>query len=224
MTGQEVDGCSEGFDAATLVGREGTVEGAMPAPDQAGWTVAVWLDDDMHFLAEDALAATGKVAVLAANGVDWVPRDATNGRPWRDDVLIVLTTDTADPDGAEAVVRRAAQTLRAIDDVDRVDWRVDAAWHESDGSVDAPAEASVWVWSNGDVLEVYARIINSGPDRGWDHDQSESTFITSRWNRTDDEWFLALGIEAADVTYRRWTSPRRRSRSEIKQMWDHRAK
>jgi hypothetical protein len=105
-------------------------------------------------------------------------------------------------------VRSAAQLLQSLDEVSAVQWRVDNVIDDQRASV------SMWVWSDGDALRAFAQIVALVPD-GWEN-QDDDLFIGSRWTASDSTApFLSEGVLTASVTYRRWASPVRRSRTEI---------
>jgi len=196
----------EPFDAATVVGQEAVVEGAMPHGD--GWVIHAWVEslDDVYDFPEDALESTGRVSVQGEGSTRDRQLDPDQDR-WRDDVLVEAATDTTDPALAAAIAKDAAGTLATIQGVDEVDWRLEQ-W------TDEPHHITLWAWSYGDALQAFGRIV-SLVESGWEHDDDEEVFVTSRWKQSDDRAFLARGIRELEVSYRRWTSPVRRSRSEI---------
>jgi hypothetical protein len=163
---------------------------------------------DTYAFPEEALEGTGLVETVTDDGAAMrVPLDPERDRPWRDDVLIWLRTSTTDGDEAAKIAECAAATLAGVTGVDQIDWRIDVVRDE-------PVPVSMWAWSDGDALEAFARILGLASD-GWEHEADEDMFVTSKWTRRDDGEFLAPGVEEADVSYRRWTNPRRRSRSDI---------
>jgi hypothetical protein len=89
-------------------------------------------------------------------------------------------------------------------------------------------QVTLWVHGIGDVLDVYGRILDladrgAGPDEtggwypdswfdgAWEHDNDESSFISARWTRVEGAEFLTPAVREAEVSYRRWMSPRRRT-------------
>ena len=227
-TGQERDGLGEPFDARDLIGQEVSVQGATPTAAQDGWIIHGWAESmgDVVDFPESALQHTGQIEVRGDDGmVRRVVHTAASGRPWRDDVLIALVTATRNAVEAEATSRRAVEVLCRIGGVDTVEWRIEELPNE-------PAHVTLWVYGTGDVLDVYGRIldlVNRGAmpdehnewypsswfDGAWEHDNDQSCFISSRWACTEGAQFLAPAVRAAEVSYRRWTSPRRRTRNEI---------
>lgn len=227
VTGDEGDGLDGLVDPHDLIGREVSVQGATPTVAQDGWIIHVWVEPmrDIVDLPESALQHVGEIEVVGDAGeVRRVVHTAASGRPWRDDVLLTLATATGNPVAARATSQRAVEVLRRIDGVDTVDWRVRELPNE-------PAGVTLWVYGTGDVLQVFGRILDladrgAEPDEGngwypgswfdgaWEHDD-EGSLINSRWTRTEGTEFLAPAVCRAEVSYRRWTSPRRRSRAEI---------
>ncbi len=207
VTGRERDLPDEPFDAATVVGQEVIVQGATPY--RGGWVISVWVESlgDLYEFPEAALAATGRILDLDHDGASATrPLDPGRDR-WRDDVLFHVTTNATDEAEASAIAERAAATLTGIEGVDEVDWRLDPP-------SDDPYTISLWAWSDGDALAVFGRVVGL-VGWEWDHDDDEEQFISSKWRRLGKHAFLAPGIEQAEVVYRRWLSPARRSRREI---------
>jgi hypothetical protein len=126
-------------------------------------------------------------------------------------VLLTLETHTHDEQEAKAIARRLAQRLEPLSDVSAVGWRINHLW------TDRPADISMWAHSDGDALQAFAEIIDQVPD-GWENDDSD-IFITSTWTPAESStaWFLDENLIRVEVTYRRWTSPSRRTRAEINQ-------
>jgi len=183
------------------------VQGAMPDGD--GWVISAWVEstDDLYYFSEDALEKTSRVREHEDDGsVRDVPLDPDRDR-WRDDVLLHATTDTTDRKLAGAIAEDAAETLATIEGVDEVEWRLDE-W------TDEPYRITLWAWSQTDALQAFGRIV-SLVESGWEHDEDEELFVTSEWRQTENRAFLARGIREAAISYRRWMSPVRRSRSEI---------
>jgi hypothetical protein len=208
-TGAERGVLDEPLDARPFVGQEVVVVGAEATPAQDGWMTAAVITslDDVYYFPEEALEATGEVELEDIDGSKRrVPLDRTRDR-WRDDVLLTLTTDTTNPTDAKAIAERAAAALSAIASVAEVQWRV-VQWAEE------RVEITLWAWSDGDALDAFADIVGVTND-GWEHDEDESLFIVSRWTRVGKSEFLAAGVERADVCYRCWMTPRRRSRADI---------
>jgi hypothetical protein len=228
VTGQERDGFDGPLDASGLIGQEASVEGASPTATQDGWICHVWVEsqNDLVSFPEAALEPTGEIKVVGdEESVQRVRHDATTDRPWRDDVLLDLVTTARDIGEAQAIARLVADALTAVDGVDAVESRISRLPGD-------PVRVTLWVRCAGDALEVFGRIIDlagggappdetdrryvsSWFDGPWEHSDDESEFISSRWIRTDGPQFLAPDVREADVAYRRWTSPRRRSRDEI---------
>jgi hypothetical protein len=206
-TGRERDFFDEPFDAGSVVGQEAVVQGAMP--DGNGWVISVWVEstDDLYYFPEDALETTDRVTEHGDDDLTaTAPLDPGRDR-WRDDVLLNVVTDTINRELAEAIAEDAAETLAAIEGVDEVEWRLEE-W------TDEPYRITLWAWSDTDVLQTFGRIV-SHVDSGWEHDEDEELFVTSKWQQIEDGTFLAPGIREAAISYRRWMSPVRRSRSEI---------
>jgi hypothetical protein len=207
-TGRERDlWFDEPFDAKAVVGQEAVVQGAMP--DGEHWLISAWVEltDDLYYFPEDALEKTGRVREHEDDGsARDVPFDRDRDR-WRDDVLLHVVTDTTDRQLAGAIAEDAAETLAAIEGVDDVEWRLDE-W------TDEPYHISFWAWSHTDALQAFGRIVTL-VESGWEHDEDEDLFVTSEWQQTENRTFLARGIREAAISYRRWMSPVRRSRSEI---------
>jgi hypothetical protein len=212
-TGQEEDiwGVDD-IDVTQLIGEDAVIVGAVPSQDCRGWVFCISVPatgDDLE-VPEQILEPTGQVEILESGGVVRVPLDPQTSRPWRDDVMLWLQTRTYDAAEADTIARLAAERLRSLSEVSAVEWRVD---HLGESSV--PAWVSMWVWSDGDALCAFARIVDLAED-GWEIDD-DRTCISSRWTAAKGTGsFLAEGICEASVSYRRWTDPRRRSRSELK--------
>ncbi|MBE2317499.1 hypothetical protein DVA67_016065 [Solirubrobacter sp. CPCC 204708] len=117
-------------------------------------------------------------------------------------MLLWLVTDASEPEALAALAGSVTQRLSALPEVDDVAYRIDP-----------PDALTVWVWSTGDALELFGRIVGLAAS-GWEH--RDSVFIGSRWTRSRAApEFLVPGIHEADVAYRRWTGPARRSRAEL---------
>jgi hypothetical protein len=155
-------------------------------------------------LPEAGLAATGWIEVEAADGVtEQVPLDRGRHRPWRDDVMIELAVEAGAPGGVDGVVKRASTAIRELVETDAIDWRVVTF---------PPNEVILWVYPRGDALAAFEDLVGS-VGSVWVDDRDESLFISSSWEPAGDgSSFLMPGIRSAEVTYRRWTSPARRSR------------
>jgi hypothetical protein len=198
------------IDPGSLLGREVVVEGAAPTTDRDGWVIYVWIDgpDDVVEFPEHALKSTGRILLLNDDGTR-TPHtiDPVADQGWRDDVEIDLTTSTTDREEAEAIAARATATLAKLETVDEVASRIDERSNR-------PIEITLWAWSKQDALQAFTSVL-ALTTAGWEDDPDDDVFITSHWTRTGNDEFLARGVEAASVVYRRWTSPKRRSRSEI---------
>ena len=205
-----MDAFGRPFDAGAHVGEEVVVQGAAPTSDERGWIIDAWvgtLEAEYEF-PEEALESAGVVEREDAEGATRrLPLDEVE-EPWEDDVQIVLRTETKDRAQAAAIAARAAEALHELPHVRDVEWHL-TEWQDEE-----PVWATMWVWSDGDALEAFAGIV-SLTDTGWAHDEDERVFISSEWRRPPGDEFLAPGIQEADVCYRRWTSPRRRSRAEL---------
>jgi hypothetical protein len=203
------DDLDDPVDVGALIGHEGVVQGARPSDDHRAWLIDVLLDsnDSMVWdISEDSLEATGLIEEPSQDGAsERVSLDHAKHGPWRDDVMIDVETDTRVEEEAEAVAAAAAAALRELVSADSVDWRL-GEWK------DRPYSITLWVYPLGDALEAFQRIVASS-NRGLEHDEDESVFISASWDRNAGEGaaFLAPGVRKADVTYRRWTSPTRRS-------------
>jgi hypothetical protein len=208
-TGDERDASDEPLDAQFLIDHEVIVLGAQPTAAQDGWTIHAWvesLDDDSSF-PEEALVSAGEIELEDEDGSKHrEPLDPTRDR-WRDDVLLTVTTDTTSSAEAKAIAERAAETLAGIERVGEVEWRL-TEWSYG------PVWITLWAWSDIDALEAFEEIV-ALTSEGWEHDEDERIFITSKWTRIGESQFLAAGVQEAEVCYRRWTTPRRRSRTEI---------
>lgn len=206
-TGRERDENDDPFDATSEIGREAVVQGAVP--DGEGWMLRVRIEahDEIFEFPEDALETTGKlVANEDADSTETRPHDPERDR-WRDDVLLSVITDTRDAGRAAEIAEDAAAVLAGLDRVDEVEWRL-SGWE------DEPYWIELWAWSDTDALKAFGDIVGLVGE-GWEHDEDEEVFVSSKWTQVGGATFLALGISEADVSYRRWTSPERRSRSEI---------
>lgn len=206
LTGRERAMSVNPLDAQSLIGCEAIVVGAEPTAAQDGWAIQTWVESVENYweFAEEALETTGEVEVEDDEGPKHRrPLDRERDR-WRDDVLLTLTTETTNAGEANAIAERAAATLSDVPAVDEVTWRL-TEWK------DGPFWITVWVWSGLDALEAFRQIIDLAGG-GWQHDENGNQFVTSLWMRGGDSEFLAPGVVTADVSYRRWTSPRRRSR------------
>jgi hypothetical protein len=202
-TGAETDEWDDPLDVEPLMGREYVVQGAHPTDDQEDWIITLWLDDLQALcdFPEEALEATGLIELTEGDGrVLRVPLDPEQDRGWRDDVMVELETETTSEAEARAIAEAATAQLRGLVDVDELDWRLNE-----------PFRVTLWVVPRGDALDAFERIVDSLPV-AWQHDEDESVFISSHWERSDDgDVLVEPRVRAADVTYRRWTSPRRRS-------------
>ncbi|MGI8329818.1 hypothetical protein ACRYCC_07610 [Actinomadura scrupuli] len=205
-TGQELQWDDLEFDqpvdVSALIGEEVYVNGARPTEDRLDWMCIVWAPSLQAMLTvpEEILEPTGRFEIKADG-------EQILGRPWRDDVAIDLYTLTHDVSEAENIARAAAAGLEALDDVREVVWEVTRWAH-------TPASVSMWAWSHGDALQLFAQVIAQAPD-GWEESDGP-TFINSLWDSAESTGqFLAPEVRTAFVTYRRWTNPARRSRTEI---------
>jgi hypothetical protein len=208
-TGSETDDLDEPIDAAALIGQEFVVQGARPTNDQQGWVIHLWVEalDVVCDVPEEGLEQTGLIEVTDADGrVERVPLDPDKDRGWRDDVLLELVTETRSKQQAARIAKTAVAAVGERVEAEEVKWRL-TGWRAE------PLEITLWVFPVGDALAAFERLVGS-PKRGWQHDEDEGVFISSRWERpaADDVVFLASGVRSAEVTYRRWTSPKRRSR------------
>ena len=208
-TGTERDDFDDPVDVERLIGQEVVVQGARPTDDQRAWLIDVFvesIDTVVWDFSEGSLESTGLIEITDEHGnAERVPLDPARHRPWRDDVMIELETEAAVKEEAEALAESVAAALRELVDVDEVDWRL-SEWK------DEPFRITLWVYPSGDALEAFEAIVGA-PAQGWERDEDESIFVSSRWERQSGPAtvFLSPGVRAADVTYRRWTSPKRRS-------------
>lgn len=197
------DGRPPGFlfsEVVRVAGESGdcVVMGAVPASDGQGWVMHLRGElGTVRELVEDVLSPTGWLEVVDdAGAVERVPLDRTRHRGWRDDVMVEL--ELPSPEAAESV----EAAVRALVGAGSV--AVDASG--------GPQALTVWLFPDGDALDAFEQLIAS-VDAGWEHDEDESLFLTSRWKQqAAADVFLAPGVIAAEVTYRRWMSPERRGR------------
>ncbi len=208
-TGTEKDDFDDPVDVEGLIGQEVVVQGARPTEDQRAWWIDVFVDsiDTVVWdFSEASLEGTGLIEITDEHGnAQRVPLDPARYGPWRDDIMIEIESATVAEDEAQALAEAAAAELRELVAVDEVDWRLVESKNE-------PFGITLWVYPTGDALEAFEQIVGATP-QGWEHDDDESVFISSRWGRQsgDPTVFLSPGVRAADVTYRRWTTPKRRS-------------
>jgi hypothetical protein len=206
--GTEKDDFGDPVDAENLIGEEAIVQGARPTDDQRAWLIDVFVGSDslVWDFSEAYLASTGLVEIMDERGnTQRVSLDPAQHRPWRDDLLIGLETETTVTEEVEALAKEAAAALRKLVDVDEIEWRLDER-------KDEPFGITLWAYPTGDALEAFVKIVGT-PAQGWEYDEDESIFISARWERQSGTpvIFLSPGVRAADVSYRRWTSPKRRS-------------
>ncbi len=172
-------------------------------PVAGAWVIAVSVADRLVLgFPEDALRSTGMVLVDS----DRVPREHVPELAWRDDLLLSLHTDTQREAEAERIAETVEERLSDLHDVARVQTQV-----EADG--DWPVTISVWLNAQGDCLQLAASVM-ALTDRGWDLEADEDPLLSAIWV-SDGADFLAPEVRAAELVYRRWSAPERRSWSEL---------
>ena len=208
-TGYELDAHDDPFDVTPLLGQDAVVLGAAPTHKNDGWLVHGFVESlgDIVSFPEDALESTGLEDVRDRPGESRRgPLDTS--RRWRDDVLIDLRTGPLTDADAEDVARAAAAVLAAVEGVDEVDWELLPEQNDENRWL------TLWAWSDGDALQAYGRILALTP-RLWQHRNDEKRFMLSYWKPKRGSQFLVPEAFRAAVTYRRLTSPERRSRDDI---------
>jgi hypothetical protein len=206
-TGAETDDFGTRIDTRPLIGRELVVLGASPTGDRDGWLIHLAGGElGICCIPELALEHTGLIEVAAESGAaEQVPLDPGRHRGWRDDVMVELELDCDSPEGIRAVAETCLAGIRALVETDALDWR------PAEPS-ERPRSITIWVYPSGDALETFERITES-VGAGWRHDRDDDVFVSSLWERTvPGATFLSPGVRSAEVTYRCWASPRRRSR------------
>jgi hypothetical protein len=111
---------------------------------------------------------------------------------------------TAEDTAAETIAEATKRALQDLVEAERVEW----FWGDvADGE---QIEMNVEVYSPGDLLDAYERIV-CAPDRAWSHGENSHGFLESRWEQplAEQVLFLTPGIESATVICKRWTSPER---------------
>ena len=172
-------------------------------PVAGAWAIAVSVADRLVVgFPEDTLRSTGMVLVDS----DRVPRERVPELAWRDDILISLHTDTQRAAEAELIAETVAERLSDLNGVARVQTQVEA-------DDDWPLTISVWLNAHDDCLHLAASVIGL-TDRGWDFGTDEDLLLSASWV-SDGADFLAPEVSAAELVYRRWSTPERRSWSEL---------
>jgi hypothetical protein len=209
-TGTESDARGRPFDARVLVGKEFAVLGASPSDDGEEWRIHLRVERSGSVMEcpEGALEPTGLIEVVSEDGsCDTVPIDPSRHRGWRDDLMLEVTSAVHSRSEAAALAEEIAIVVSDLVRTDAVEWQVD----EPDV---VPYPITLWVWPVGDALKAFEQLVESA-DEGWHDDEDESIFISSRWERGGcDRVFLTPAVRSAELTYRRWSTPRRRRRRD----------
>jgi hypothetical protein len=209
-SGTETDERGGAFDAGPLVEKEFAVLGASPSDDREGWRIHLRADriGTVIEVPESALEPTGWIEVVdATGGCDQVPIDPSRHRGWRDDLMLEIASPVRSRATATALAEEIATVVRGLVTSDAVEWQIDEP-----GAV--PYPITLWVWPAGDALTAFDQLVQS-VGGGWHHDEDESLFISSRWERGGgDRVFLSPAVRSAELTYRCWTTPRPRAQRE----------
>jgi hypothetical protein len=86
----------------------------------------------------------------------------------------------------------------------RQDVPLDRAPPEDLGAV---FDLTLWLYPGSDAPELFERLASSS---GWRLQPDDTRFLTARWEPGDEGFLAERAVRSAELTYRCWTSPRRR--------------